>query len=479
MFSEATDFTLISIVIVTVELVGIAAAVNAIATSRTSQSAIAWTVALVTLPWITLILYAIFGRNKFHGYVTLRHAQSEATAHLLERLQQEASAKDVIHTSFDTNQHAFVSLAQMPITRHNRCRLLVDGQTTFEHIFDCMEKAARFVLVQFYIVHDDPLGRELKKRMIQKVREGVDVYFLYDEIGSFDLPQSYIGELRHAGVAVSAFHSTKGRANRFQINFRNHRKIVIVDGVMGYVGGHNVGDEYVSSHPKFGAWRDTHVEIEGPATTALQFAFVEDWYWATGTHPDLEWPLEKVPDGKDEVLVIPSGPADALETCGLMFLHAIHSARERVWMATPYFVPDDKLLAAMKLAVLRGVDVRIILPEKPDHRLMHLASFANYERLLPVGIRIFRYTEGFMHQKVFLVDSECAGIGTANLDNRSFRLNFEVTLLNYHPSFAKQVEAMLVADMARCRKVKLEDYTRRSAFFRFAVKAVGLLEPIL
>lgn len=479
MFSETTDFTLISIVILTVELLGIAAAVNAITTSRTAQSAIAWTVALITFPWVTLILYAIFGRNKFHGYVTLRHAQSAATAHLLERLQQEASAKDVMRTALNSNQHAFVSLAQMPITRYNRCRLLLDGQTTFEQIFGGMEKAVRFVLVQFYIVHDDELGRELKKRMIQKAREGVDVYFLYDEIGSFDLPQSYIGELRRAGVAVSAFHSTKGRANRFQINFRNHRKIVIVDGIIGYVGGHNVGDEYISSHEKFGAWRDTHVEVEGPATMAMQFAFIEDWYWATGTLPGLQWPLQKVADGKDEVLVIPSGPADVLETCGLMFLHAIHSARERFWMATPYFIPDDKLLAAMKLAVLRGVDVRIILPEKPDHRLMHLASFANYERLIPVGIRMFRFKQGFMHQKVFLVDSECAAIGTANLDNRSFRLNFEVTLLNYNPTFIRQIEKMLVDDMARCRPVTLEDYTRRSIFFKFAVKAVGLLEPIL
>jgi cardiolipin synthase len=245
------------------------------------------------------------------------------------------------------------------------------------------------------------------------------------------------------------------------------------------VGGHNVGDEYVSSHEKFGIWRDTHVEIEGPATMALQFAFIEDWYWATGTLPDLHWPLKKVAEGEDQVLVIPSGPADALETCGLMFLHAIHSARERVWIATPYFVPDDKLLAAMKLAVLRGVDVRVILPEKPDHRLMHLASFANYERLLPHGIRIFRYTEGFMHQKVFVVDDTCAAVGTANLDNRSFRLNFEVTLIDFHRPFVKQVEAMLAADLACSRPVTLDDYTRRSIFFKFAVKVVGLMEPIL
>jgi len=470
---------LIPFVILAVEILGIIAAVHAVAKARTSQGAIAWAIALVTFPWITLILYAIFGRNKFNGYVTMRHAQSGATAHILEALRQEGAEKDVFPVSMTANQQTLVNLAQLPVTRHNRCRLLVDGKATFEQIFASMDAAARFVLVQFYIVRDDGLGRELKARMVRKAREGIDVYFLYDEIGSHDLPQSYLSELRNAGVAVSAFHSTRGKANRFQINFRNHRKIVIVDGTVGYVGGHNVGDEYISAHEKFGAWRDTHVEVRGPGVLALQFAFIEDWCWATGAIPELEWTLQKVVEGGDEVLVIPSGPADRLETCGLMFLHAIHTARERIWIATPYFVPDDKILAAMKLAVLRGVDVRIIIPGKPDHRLMHLASFVHYDRLLPLGVRILRYSEGFMHQKVFLVDDECAAVGTANLDNRSFRLNFEVTLVNYHEPFVREVEAMLLADMARSRAVKLEDYTGRSIFFKFAVKAVSLLEPVL
>ena len=479
MFAELSGITFISLVIVAVELLGMIAAVHAIATARTPQSAIAWAVALVTLPWITLILYAIFGRNKFNGYVTLRNAKSVATADLLQQLKQETSEKEILSTSLTASQNTLTSLAQLPISRYNRCRLLVDGRATFQRIFDSIEKAADFVLVQFYIVRDDNLGRELKKRMIQKAREGVDVYFLYDEIGSFELPHRYLSELRNAGVIVSAFHSTRGKANRFQINFRNHRKIVVVDGTLGYVGGHNVGDEYISGHERYGDWRDTHVEIRGPGTIALQFSFIEDWHWATGAIPELRWPIETIGEGRDRVLVIPSGPADKLETCGLMFLHAIHTAKERFWIASPYFIPDEKLLAAMKLAVLRGVDVRIILPEKPDHLLAYLASFDNYERLLPLGIRIFRYTRGFMHQKVFLVDGEYAAVGTANLDNRSFRLNFEVTLINYHKPFVQEVEAMLRADMARSRAVELNDYTSRSFLFKVAVKAVSLLEPIL
>jgi cardiolipin synthase len=282
-----------------------------------------------------------------------------------------------------------------------------------------------------------------------------------------------------AGIVTSAFHSTKGKTNRFQLNFRNHRKIVVVDGRIAYVGGHNVGDEYLGEHPKFGAWRDTHVKIEGPAVQSIQFCFVDDWYWATKTIPKLNWEPCKAVGGQEDSLVIASGPADRLETCGLMFVQAINDARERVWIASPYFVPDLQILSALKLAALRGVDVRILLPEKADHRIVYLASFSYYQNTLPLGISIFRYTAGFMHQKVFLIDSRCAAVGTANLDNRSFRLNFEITLLNYDSSFISEVEAMLSSDFARSQPVTMEEYSRRPFLFKLAVRSARLLAPIL
>jgi cardiolipin synthase len=177
--------------------------------------------------------------------------------------------------------------------------------------------------------------------------------------------------------------------------------------------------------------------------------------------------------------MIASGPADALDTCGLMFVQAINAARERIWIASPYFVPDQQILSALKLAALRGVDVRILLPQKPDHRTVYLASFSYYQDTLPLGIKLYRYTAGFMHQKVFLVDSTCAAVGTANLDNRSFRLHFELTLLNYDSTFIEKVEDMLLKDFSLSRAVKLAEYTERSFFFKLAVRLTGLLEPVL
>jgi cardiolipin synthase len=374
---------------------------------------------------------------------------------------------------------ALVELADMPLVGFNQSELLIDGDATFGRLFEAIAAARSYVLVQFYIVKDDRLGRDLKDHLVHKARAGVRVYFLYDEIGSYKLPGSYLREMQQAGVHVSPFHSTRGKTNHFQLNFRNHRKVVVIDGETAFVGGHNVGDEYVSRNPKVGRWRDTHVKIQGPVVEAVQFCFVEDWHWATNATPDLNWELKPSPGGSEEALLIASGPADALETCGLMFAQAINMAQERIWIASPYFVPDLQILGALKLAVLRGVDVRILLPAKPDHRTVHLATVSYYPNTLPVGIKLYRYTAGFLHQKIFLVDRHCAAVGTANLDNRSFRLNFELTLLNYDTTFVEAVEAMLIEDFAHSRLVELTEYTERPFGFRLLSRTARLLAPIL
>ena len=471
--------SVIAVIFMLVEILGIITAVHAIMNTRTSQGAIAWGISLVTFPWLALPLYAVFGRNKFMGYVSLRQVKDEKIQHIIKGAQTDAAARQLICENLAPSDLALTRLAQLPITRLNKSRLLVDGENTFRSIFEAIASAQNYILVEFFIVKDDQLGRELKTRLINRAKEKIRVYFLYDEIGSHKLPGSFIREMQAAGIHVSAFKTTQGRANKFQLNFRNHRKIVVVDGKIAYVGGHNVGDEYVSKHAKFGHWRDTHVEVAGPVVTAVQYCFVEDWYWATTELPALDWKLQKSIDGSEETLMISSGPADALETCALMFTQVINSARERIWIASPYFIPDLQILGALKLAALRGVDVRILLPEKPDHLVVYLASFSYYQNTLPHGIKLYRYTTGFMHQKVFLVDSNCAAVGTANLDNRSFRLNFELTLLNFDSTFIKDVEGMLNNDFACSRKVLMEDYTQRIFLFKLAVRTSRLLAPIL
>jgi cardiolipin synthase len=472
-------YTLIAILVPLVELLGILAAVHAIMNARTSQSAISWAISLITFPWLALILYAILGRNKFKGYVLLRSAKDQDIHHYIDKIQKEAVSRNLIEENLSASERSFTRLAEMPITRYNKSRLLIDGNETFRNIFEGIESAEQYILVQFFIINHDDIGRQLQTKLIEKAKENVKIYFLYDEIGSHKLSQHYLRELQIAGINTSAFHTTKGKANRFQLNFRNHRKIVVIDGKIAYVGGHNVGDAYLGKDQNFGAWRDTHVKAEGPVVQEIQFCFVEDWHWATNEIPELNWKLQKAIDGRENILMIASGPADNLDTCGLMFVQAINDARQRVWIASPYFVPDLQILTALKLAALRGVDVRLLLPEKVDHRTVYLASFSYYQNTLPLGIKIYRYTTGFMHQKVFLIDSACAAIGTANLDNRSFRLNFEITLLNFDSHFIKEVEDMLTVDFSRSRPVTMEDYTLKSFFFRLAVRSARLLAPIL
>jgi cardiolipin synthase len=302
---------------------------------------------------------------------------------------------------------------------------------------------------------------------------------LYDEIGCYYLPKAFRRELAAAGVVILPFRTSRGLRNRFQINFRNHRKIVIADGQVAYVGGLNIGDEYMGRHPRFGPWRDTQVEIRGPVVQAIQFTFLEDWYWATGDIPELDWTPLPASTENETALCLGSDPSDELETCGLFFMHAINSACHRLWIASPYFVPDEALIYALQLAALRGVDVRIMLPEKPDHKLVYLAAFSYISETEQSGVKFYRYQPGFMHHKVLVVDDDLAAVGTANFDNRSIRLNFEMMLVFADRKLACEVARMLEHDFTNCHQVTTADFASRPIWFHFAVRLARLMAPIL
>ncbi|MFZ1642826.1 MAG: cardiolipin synthase [Candidatus Contendobacter sp.] len=470
---------LITSVVALIHTLGVLSAINAVASVRTPQGAIAWAISLLTFPYLALPLYWILGRNRFHGYVeamrrgVLEQADRGGIAMILEQLRGHQVDLPPERAG---DLQVLAQLSRVPYTQGNVLELLVDGEATFDAIFTALEAAERYILIQFFIIKDDDLGRELHARLLRKAAAGVSVRLLYDEIGSHALPKAYAETLRAAGIAVSAFHTRRGRRNRFQLNFRNHRKIVVVDGRVAFVGGLNVGDEYLGRGP-LGHWRDTHLRVRGPVVQALQRVFLADWYWATRQVPDLEW--RPTVAGDQTALIFPTGPADALETCSMFFHQAIVSARRRLWIASPYFVPDPPVFEALQLAALRGVDVRILLPAKPDHKLVYLASFSFLEAADRTGIQLYRYQNGFLHQKVVLVDDEVAAVGTANLDNRSLRLNFEVMAVVVNRTFAGQVAAMLEQDFQQARRTSAADLRDRSWPFRWAVRAARLFDPIL
>jgi len=477
-------------------ILGAVAACHAILNTRTSQGAIAWAVSLVAMPYLTLVPYLFLGRSKFAGYADARRVENELLrthAHPPQWDKLASSVELPAHALGGRLVHSLTRLGGMPFLPGNAVRTLVNGTATFEAIFDAIEHARHYIIVQFFIVREDALGEMFKEALIAKARQGVRVYFLYDSIGSFDLPHRYVASLRAGGVDTHPFATNRLFVNRLQLNFRNHRKIVSVDGERAFVGGHNVGVEYLGAKPPLSPWRDTHIEVRGPAVASIQFVFTEDWYWATQQLPQLDvppmpvdstnasLPASSTPAAHHDMhcLVVPSGPADKQETCSLFFVEAINAARERIWITTPYLIPDEAVFSALRLAALRGVDVRIMIPSRRDHVVVFEASKLYAYDSLRAGIRIFRYQPGFLHQKVVLIDTVAAAVGSANLDNRSFRLNFEIMVVTVDQSFAKEVEAMLLDDFAQSREIDRNEYRQASAVRRVLMHVARLFSPIL
>ncbi len=472
----------LTIIIPAIEILGVITALHAILFIRSARGAIAWAITLVVIPWIALPLYWVLGRNKFRGYIeSLRAGNTQSynqTDRTLKKMERYAPLPDEAQEGSEVD-HVYAHLAGMPFTGSNAADLLINGRATFNAMFSQINSAKQYLLLEFFIVRDDRIGKQLQELLIKKSMGGVKVYFLYDEIGSRKLSCQYIDSLRNVGVEIHPFFTTRGWYNRFQINFRNHRKIVVVDGRVGFVGGHNVGDEYLGRKKKYGPWRDTHVMVEGPSVLGLQLAFSADWFWAVRKKLDIVWNVHPTPAGNMNILPLATDPSQQLDTCLLLFLHAILSARERVWIASPYFVPDDAIINALQVAALKGVDVRIILPGRPDKKILYLASFSFFPRLLSIpGITIFRYLPGFMHQKVMIVDGHTAIIGSANFDNRSFYLNFEMNLVIKNADFTTRVEEMLLNDLKQSREVVYPD-NKTNLVFRLLVRLSSLFSPIL
>ncbi len=470
---------MIAFVVTAFYIAGIVSAIHAAMTTRTAQGAVAWTVSLVAFPFVAVPAYLVFGRNKFEGMADAFNARQDEIDSLLEDFNDNLDPWVVPPGEAPSWHQAMRKLSSFELVRDNRVDLLINGEATFKSILEGVSQASEYVLFQFYMFHDDELGRQVQSALIERARAGVRVYVLYDEVGSGGLPGRYVDELREAGVEVSSFKPTQGWQNRFQLNFRNHRKMVVVDGKVAWVGGHNVGDEYMGRDPDFSPWRDTHVRIEGPAALQLQMTILGDWYWATRETPTLNWQPHAVAGASPKVMILPTGPTGQFETASLFFVAALSGAKKRIWLSAAYFVPDDAVMKALELAALRGVDVRIITTGKPDSLPVYLAAFHYIERLRGLGIRFYAYAPGFMHQKVSLIDDRISTVGTHNFDNRSFRLNFEVMSIIVDEAFAAEMEAMFLADFEHAETIDPDALQEKPIWWRAAVQLARLAAPVL
>ena len=449
----------IGIIIAVFYLAGAVAALHAALTARTAPGAIAWSVSLVSMPLVALPAYLVFGRNKFAGMAEAFESRKDEFERDFSNLRKQLEPWTVPPAATPSWGRALESLSRFDLLSGNAVELLVDGDATFDSILDGVRRAQHYILFQFYMIHDDELGRRVKAALMEKASAGVTVIVLYDEVGSSGLPRSYVDDLVAAGAEVSSFRPNQGWTNRFQLNFRNHRKMVVVDGAT--------------------AWRDTHVRIDGPTALQVQIAILSDWYWATREFPTVSWVPTPAGDSRQIVTILPTAPTGNLETASLFFVTALSAARERIWIASPYFVPDEAMMKALQLAALRGVDVRVLTTGKPDSWPVYFAAFHYMHELREVGIRFYAYEPGFMHQKVMLIDNNVAAIGTHNFDNRSSRLNFEVTAVIADESFAGQVSEMLEADLEHARPIVQTAWEDEPLWWRLAVRVSRLGSPVL
>ena len=450
-------------------------AVLAVRHARTPQGSVAWVVFLLAAPYIAIPAFLFLGNFKFVGFIAARRDSDRIIQGLLDFKKQFPPNLVENQGIYD----ALETIGDVPVGSGSDLELLIDGQETFPAIFEAIAKAERYVLVQSYIINDDKIGRQLRDVLVERAQAGVKVRLIYDAVGCVKLPPAYLGALKSGGVEAVNAHARGGPRSRFQINFRNHRKTVVVDGEVGFTGGLNMGDEYMGEDPKFGPWRDTHARVTGPVVLQLQLIFIEDWHWATreDLFDQLDWDIKRSKADKDAVLVA-TGPGDAFDSGSFYFCSLINAAEKRLWIASPYFVPENDILTSLKLAAMRGVDVKVLTPEVVDHKIPWLAAVAYFDEIMEAGVEVWRYSHGFMHQKVVLVDDMISSVGTTNLDNRSCRLNFEETVVVFDEQVAKATAAMFEADFARSFRLT-QTLQHRKFSERHGAPIARLFSPLL
>lgn len=460
-------------------VLGVYFAVRAMLNTRTPQGSVAWIFSLLFMPFVAVPAYYIFGKRKFEGYIEARRRENK-------KFRSKAEVPDFYYLNAEKSQIQCAELkelsylAELPVCRNTKAEALVDGKNFFKKLFSAIESAQEYILLEFYILRGDRLGTRLKKLLIKKASEGVKVFVLYDRIGSFGLQDNFATELRRYGCQIFPFLATKDPFQNFQINFRNHRKIAVIDGGIGFLGGMNIGDEYYEGSEELGPWHDLQIQLEGPAVGMIQLSFLEDWYWVTNQVPKLRWRSEPSKESNDsEVLILPSGPADRLDSGSLNFCSLINLAKKSIRIETPYFAPDEAITSSLQLALARGVNVQVIVPKKPDHFFVDWILYSYANSLEDVGVEFHRYRTGFLHQKVVLIDEQISYVGSANFDNRSFRLNFEIGAVLRSHSFNMKLQQLFESDLEQSEHVSLRDSLEKRPSLRFKSSLARLFFPVI
>ncbi|MEH7094031.1 cardiolipin synthase [Neobacillus vireti] len=452
--------------------------------NRHPTQTITWLVVLGSFPLIGFIFYLLFGRNYRKEKMFRKKYFLDKQAFLTVEGEDDPRGPEKLNL-MGQHQGKLFKLAQKlgnsPISFDTATKVLTNGEETFQHIIEQLKRARHHIHLEYYIVRHDQIGQEIKEILIQKASEGVKIRFLFDAVGSWQLSKNYINALRNAGIEAVSFGPVKLPFLNNKFNFRNHRKIIVIDGNIGFVGGLNIGDEYLGRNKEIGFWRDTHLMLKGEAVRTLQLIFLQDWYYMTNHSFLTAEYLSPQIDYKHHggVQLIAGGPDNEWSVIKNIFFSMIASAEKSVWIASPYFIPDEDIFSAIKVAALSGVDVRLLVPNRPDKRIVFHASRSYFPELLEAGVKVYEYQRGFMHSKIVIVDNELASIGTSNMDMRSFHLNFEVNAFLFRTKSTEELVEEYINDLKFARELDLETFQQRHIGFRILESTARLLSPLL
>jgi len=446
--------------------------------NRNPIRALSWVIALVFLPGVGLIFYLFFGRSLKGQQMISRHNK--------RKLMHNYTPRRVDISTFDLppEQRNLVilshNLCRGPFTANNKIDIFTDGYNKFVSLKSDLLKARRSILLQYYIFLDDRIGNEIAEILIKKARQGVTVKVIYDHVGSFSARNRFFKRMQDAGVDTHPFFKVTFPQFANRINWRNHRKVVVIDGETGYIGGMNIADRYVYGSAEDGPWRDTHFRVQGDIVESLLYSFAIDWNFLKKTPelPKIE-PSEVMFSNNTGVQLVTSGPTESWNNLSMVFLKAISSARRTIYIQTPYFLPTDSLLSALQAAALAKVDVRIMMPENTDSVLLHYASFSYVTQCLKAGIKVYLYEAGMLHAKSMIIDDELVTAGSTNFDFRSFENNFECNLLIFDSAINRRMRDIFFEDLKKCRKLRLNEWKRRPIGQRFLESLLRLISPIL
>lgn len=448
----------------------------------------AWIMVMLFIPILGFILYLFLGQNMRKRKTFNKKEEEDYYFHLLhaqgKRLSEHLNEfEDIVNEPYQSVLRLHLLGHDSLFTKDNIVKIYTDGTEKFADLFDNIRKAKKYIHLEYYIIRDDFLSHQFLDLLIEKAKEGVQVLLLYDGMGCLRTPKSLFNKLKDYGIHVCAFFPPFIPYINLRINYRNHRKICVIDGEVGYVGGFNIGAEYIGLDKKMGYWRDTHLRVMGSSVQMLDLQFLLDWRFASPDHEiDLSsYICYRTPPviGNVGMQIVASGPDSKYSSIRNGYAKMINTAKRSIYIQTPYFIPDEGVLTAIKLAALSGIDVRIMIPNKPDHLFVHWASYSYIGEVLAAGAKAYTYEKGFLHAKTIVIDDEICSVGTSNFDIRSFTLNFEVNSFIYDELISTRLSKIFHEDLMDCREITPQVYDERGYLIKFKESISRLVGPIL